>query len=82
MAGETDEAGWRDIYSSHVDNGMWRPDNGGELVIRWDSGKTSIYSGVSQQLAEQTLSSWSVGKALQQIKRGGFAHRYDGEGEK
>lgn len=81
-SGATDEAGWTNVYSSHVDKGRWSPDNGGELSIRWDSGKVSVYSGVPQQLAEQTLRSWSVGKALHAIKQGGYAHRYEGEGKK
>ena len=66
----------REVYSSHV-NKIGHDPKTNELWVEWDSGKTSVYSGVSAELADQVTNSWSVGSALRdQIKSGGYAHRY------
>lgn len=47
-----------------------------ELVVRWNNGKTSIYSGVSPELAREVSNSWSIGQALNERIKGRYGHRY------
>lgn len=65
------------VYSSHVNKIGHSPETQ-ELFVQWDTGKTSVYSGVSATLAEDISKSWSVGKALKEQVVGKFDHRYDG----
>jgi hypothetical protein len=65
----------RSVYSSHV-NRIGYDNETGELHVQWDSGKTSVYSGVPAQLADETMNSWSVGKSLSTSIKPTFPHRY------
>jgi hypothetical protein len=65
------------VYSSHVSKIGHSPDTQ-ELFVQWDNGKTSVYSGVSAQLAEDVRTSWSIGRAIQEQIKDKFPHRYDG----
>ena len=67
----------RDVFSSHVDKIGYDP-GASELVVTWDSGKTSIYTGVPAGVAENVMNSWSVGKALTETVKGQYGHRYAG----
>lgn len=63
------------VYSSHVDSVGFDAETK-ELYVEWDSGKTSIYSGVSAALADEVSKSWSVGKAVREQIIDKFPHRY------
>lgn len=65
----------KDVYSSHVDS-IGYDEQTQELHVRWDSGRTSIYSNVPKALAERTMNAWSVGKTLIQDIKPHFPHRY------
>jgi len=63
------------VHSSHVDS-VGYDATAQEMHVRWDSGKTSIYSGVPAELADEVLKSWSVGSALTEKVKSAFSHRY------
>lgn len=63
------------VHSSHV-NRIGHDADTSEMHVEWDNGKTSIYSGVPAGLADQVRNSWSVGKAIREMIRGKFDHRY------
>lgn len=63
------------VHSTHVDAVGHDPATS-ELWVRWDNGKTSIYSGVSADLAEEVRSAWSVGEALRTRVKPFHGHRY------
>lgn len=65
----------RDVYSSHVAQIGHDPDTG-ELHVVWDTGKTSIYSGVPADVADGVMKSWSIGTALREQVKGQYDHRY------
>lgn len=64
------------VYSSNVDKLGHDPETG-ELHVRWSTGKTSIYSNVPTQVAEDVRTAWSVGQAVNEMIKGKFQHRYD-----
>ncbi len=63
----------RDVYSSHVSRIGYE---GGNLIVEWQNGKTSVYEGVPERLANEVMNSASIGSALQSIKKS-FQHRYE-----
>lgn len=65
----------RDVYSSNVSS-IGHDQQSGELWVTWDTGKTSIYSGVPSDVASSVMNDWSVGKALTGCIKGQFEHRY------
>ena len=65
----------RDVFSSHVSRVGYSADTQ-ELYVTWDTGKTSVYSGVPPDVANQTMNSWSVGSALTSDIKANFPHRY------
>lgn len=70
------------ISSSHITAAGYDPD-AREMHVTWQTGKRSIYGNVPPEVAEQTLNSWSVGKALiDGVKANpAYSHRYAGENE-
>jgi hypothetical protein len=63
----------RQVYSSHVDSIGFE---NGELTVTWASGRTSVYSGVSESTANEVMSSASVGSALRELVKGQYSHKY------
>jgi KTSC domain len=63
------------VYSSHVDK-IGHDSDTQELHVQWKGGKISIYSGVSETLADEISKSWSVGKAISDQIKDNFPHRY------
>ena len=68
----------REVYSSHVSTIAY-DDETKRLSVTWDTGKTSNYEGVPQQLAESVMNSWSVGTALHDQIKGKYDHNYEGQ---
>lgn len=66
----------RAVYSSHVDR-IGYDQQTKELRVKWDTGKTSVYSGVPPDVADTVSNSWSVGQALTQMVKGTYSHRYE-----
>lgn len=67
---------WRNVYSSHVRAIGYDAQNT-ELLVDWDSGKTSAYGpGVPFELFDQCSNSTSVGSFLHAHVKGKFPHRY------
>jgi hypothetical protein len=65
----------REVFSSHVSKAGYDAETG-EMHVQWDSGKTSVYSGVPSALADEVLNAWSVGAALAARIKGQYEHRY------
>ena len=63
------------VFSSHVSS-VGYDAQAQELHVEWDSGKTSIYSGVPADVADECQKSWSVGGYLRDQIKGRFSHRY------
>ena len=66
---------WRSVFSSNVSQ-IGYDEETSELWVEWNSGKTSVYSGVPAKLATDTMNSWSVGSSLASDIKNKFAHRY------
>lgn len=65
----------RSVFSSHV-HSIGHDAETGDLHVRWDDGKTSIYEGVPREMADDVMNNWSVGKALRERVKPHFKHRY------
>jgi len=65
----------RGVFSSHVRR-IGHDAETKELVVEWDTGKTSIYEGVPAGVADSVANAWSVGTALRQQIKGAYKHRY------
>jgi len=65
----------RGVFSSHVRR-IGHDAQTGELHVQWDSGKTSVYSGVPPDVADRVQNAWSVGKALREEVKNAYPHRY------
>lgn len=65
----------RDVFSSHV-NRIGHDPATGDLHVTWNTGKTSVYSGVPQELANAVMNDWSVGTALTTHIKAFFPHKY------
>lgn len=63
------------VYSSHVDRVGYDVKER-ELFVQWDSGKTSVYSGVPPDVAQEAQASWSVGTYLRSRVKPHYPHRY------
>jgi hypothetical protein len=63
----------REVYSSHVDSIGFED---GELTVTWSSGKTSVYSGVPESVANSVMDAPSIGSALRSDVKGKYSHRY------
>jgi hypothetical protein len=70
----------KSVYSSHVDT-VSHNDETNELTVRWDTGKTSVYSGVPANLAKEVMDAWSVGTALHTQIKGKYDHHYSKGGK-
>lgn len=66
------------VFSSHIDSVGYDEEG---LVVLWNTGRYSRYSGVPQEVAEKVMSSWSVGEALNSMVKGRYDHEYIGGGE-
>lgn len=64
----------REVYSTRVSEIGYE---NGELHVTWTkSGKTSVYSGVPEKLAEDVMNAPSIGTALKSEIEGRYPHRY------
>jgi hypothetical protein len=65
----------KSVYSSHVD-AVGYDEETGDLIVRWQSGKTSAYADVPEEVAKRVMSAPSVGEALHEEIKGSYDHRY------
>ena len=63
------------VFSSNVES-VGYDDNTGELIIKWNNGKTSSYAGVPEALALQVANAPSVGSMINSDIKGSYEHRY------
>jgi hypothetical protein len=63
----------RNVYSSSVNRIGYE---GGKLFVEWVSGRTSVYEGVSPEIAETVANSWSIGRAIHRDIKPNYPHRY------
>ena len=69
----------QNVYSSNVQAISHDPDKQ-ELHVQWQGGKTSVYSGVPANVAQEISTSWSVGKAIREQIIPNYSHKYSGGG--
>lgn len=67
------------VYSSHV-QAIGHDNDKQELHVRWNGGKTSVYSGVPAAVADDVSKAWSVGKAVREQIIPNYQHKYAGSG--
>lgn len=65
----------KNVYSSHVTEVGYDHETG-ELVVKWDTGKTSAYAGVPESVAHQAAHADSVGSFLTEEIKPNYKHRY------
>ena len=65
----------KQVFSSGVDEIGYDPETG-DLYVRWKSGKTSVYAGVPEDTATETINSWSIGATLRSDIQPNYQHRY------
>lgn len=65
----------KDVLSSNVQAVGYDPDNK-EMIVQWKSGKTSAYSGVSAETADQAQKAWSVTEFINSEIKPKYGHRY------
>jgi hypothetical protein len=63
----------RSVYSSHVSSIGYE---NGNLIVEWANGRTSEYSGVPENVAEEVMNAPSIGSALRNSIKGAYVHRY------
>lgn len=64
-----------EVFSSNVTRIGYDP-NYEEMEVTWTNGKTSVYSEVPEDLAEQISKAHSVGESLHSMIKGAYPHRY------
>lgn len=65
----------QDVYSSNVQSIGYDQENK-ELIVTWNKGKRSIYSGVPEELAQQLANAPSVGSMMKMEIIPYYSHRY------
>ena len=66
----------KNVWSSHVDTVGYDPQTK-ELHVQFvRNGKLTVYKDVPQGIANEVMSSYSVGTALHELVRGRFTHEY------
>ncbi len=65
----------KSVFSSHVSEIGYDADTA-ELIVVWQSGKTSAYSGVPDDVAREVVNAASVGSAVRDMIKGVYPHRY------
>jgi hypothetical protein len=63
------------VFSSYIEE-IGHDEMTGELMVKFTSGKTAVYSGVSERTAKDVMDAPSVGEALHSQIRGQYAHKY------
>ena len=66
---------FRSVYSSTVAK-VGYDEKTNEMHVVWQTGKHSIYSGVSHDEFDSISTDFSVGKAIHQRLKGKYDHRY------
>lgn len=65
----------RAVYSSTV-NRIGYADDTSELWVQWNNGRKSVYEGVPADVADTVMNAWSIGKALNDMVKNVYEHRY------
>ena len=63
------------VFSSNVSE-IGYDDETGEMLVVWNSGRTSAYAGVPEDVALQASKAPSVGQFLNTEIKPFYAHRY------
>jgi hypothetical protein len=68
--------GWsQSVFSTMVKEVAYDSD-AQELRVTWNSGRTSAYSDVPEDIAHQVANAPSVGQAINQMIKDQYGHRY------
>jgi hypothetical protein len=65
----------KSVFSSMVSEIGYDTDTQ-ELLVTWNNGRTSAYSGVPEGVAEQLSKAPSVGQMINSDIKGAYSHRY------
>ncbi len=65
----------RSVFSSMVQEIAY-DDNAQEMIVTWKSGRTSVYSGVPEDVALGVANAPSVGQAMNSEIKPNYGHRY------
>jgi hypothetical protein len=65
----------RSVFSKMVQEIAY-DDDAQEMIVTWNSGRTSIYSGVPEDVALSVANAPSVGQAMNQEIKPNYNHRY------
>jgi hypothetical protein len=63
------------VFSSNVQSVGW-DEATGDLIVTWNTGRVSAYSGVPEDLALQLSTAPSVGGMLNSDIKNQYPHRY------
>jgi KTSC domain len=64
----------REVYSNRVASIGYED---GKLAVKWaKGGRTSVYTGVPEELAREVMNAPSVGSALRLSIEGSYPHSY------
>ena len=63
------------VYSSNVASVGWNDDTQ-EIIVTWQNGRRSAYSGGSEELAQQAANAASVGQFVNAEIKNQLSHRY------
>ena len=63
------------VFSSNVESIGWDSDSE-EIIVYWNSGKVSAYSGGNEGLAEAAANAASVGSFVNSEIKPSLSHRY------
>ena len=64
------------VFSSNVSEIGYR-EEAQEMTVQWVKGRTSVYSGVPEELALQVANAPSVGSILNSDIKPYYGHRYE-----
>ena len=65
----------KSVYSKMVQEVGYDPDTG-DLLITWNNGRRSAYSGVPEDVANSLANAASVGEMINSEIKPNYAHRY------
>jgi len=62
---------------SAVVRGIGYDAEGRDLYVEWKNGQVSVYGGVPELVAHEVMSAPSIGRAIYELVKGRYQHRYE-----
>lgn len=67
---------WSRLVVSTMVQEIAYDDEAQEMIVTWNNGRTSAYSGVPEDVALSVANAPSVGQAMNQEIKPNYSHRY------